>query len=137
MILSFKKNDFYILLLLSVIVFIIVALRSVFVPFTHDEVATFYYYIQSQNFLPFYAHIDANNHVLNSATASLFYCLFGNHPFILRIPNLIGLALLIIGAFRICNFINNYFSSPLLFLLQIAQYELTWQYVLLFLFLIS
>jgi len=123
MILSFKKNDFYILLLLSAIVFIIVALRSVFVPFTHDEVATFYYYIQSQNFLPFYAHIDANNHVLNSATASLFYCLFGEHPFILRIPNLIGLALLITGTFRICNFINNRLLKFLTFSLILFSFH--------------
>jgi len=47
-------------------------LRAVFIPLVHDEAATFFHYIHSFDFVPFIAHWDANNHILNSALASFF-----------------------------------------------------------------
>ena len=75
----------------SVIVFIIIALRSYLVPFNHDETATFFFFIQSGNYMPFHSAVDANNHVLNSILGNICFHLFGSSPFALRIPNLIGL----------------------------------------------
>src|ERR1700741_3993387 len=81
--------------------FVVVALRSYFVPFNHDEVATFFFYIQTGKYMPFHSHVDANNHVLNSMLGNISFHLFGSHPFSLRIPNLIGMLILILATFRL------------------------------------
>src|SRR4051812_18484464 len=67
-------------------VFVIVILRCIRVPFSHDEVATFFFYIQPGKFIPFYAHPDANGHFLTSATSWICFKLFGSEPWALRIP---------------------------------------------------
>jgi hypothetical protein len=59
-----KFNLFY--FFAFAIALVIVIIRCITVPFAHDEVATFYYYIQSESFLPFLSHVDANGHFLNS-----------------------------------------------------------------------
>lgn len=64
-------------------------LRAWYVPLVHDEVATFFHYIHRGHFLPYQAHWDANNHVLNSALSVFFYRLFGHHQFVLRLPGLL------------------------------------------------
>ncbi len=65
-------------------------LRAVFIPLVNDEAATFFHYIHSFNFVPFFAHWDANNHVLNSALASFFFWLLGPEEWVLRLPNLLA-----------------------------------------------
>lgn len=59
----------------------------------HDEVATFYYYVQRGIFLPPDAHWDANNHLLNSFTTFVSYKLFGDNPWALRLPNVLSFVL--------------------------------------------
>ena len=83
------------------IVFIIISCRAFLIPFSHDEAATFYFYIQSDNYLPYSAHVYTNNHVLNSAFSNLFYHLLGSHRFVLRIPNLIAFIIMCYGIFRL------------------------------------
>lgn len=87
-------------ILCSIVTFIIVALRSSLVPFAHDEVATFYYYIQSESFLPFSSHVDANGHFLNSLLSWIAYKLFGSSEFALRIPGLLAYLILCIGVYK-------------------------------------
>ncbi|MDI1355599.1 MAG: hypothetical protein PSX36_11810 [bacterium] len=84
----------------SALVFVIVALRSVLVPFSHDEVATFLYYIQPGDFIPFYAHPDANGHFLTSATSWVFFKLFGSSVWSLRIPCMGAFLLLSYSVFK-------------------------------------
>jgi len=62
-------------------------LRAVYTPILHDEVATFFYYIQTGVYLPPNAHWDANNHLLNSFLGHLSFKLFGHEPWALRLPN--------------------------------------------------
>lgn len=69
-------------------VFIMLALRAYFIPFSHDESATFFFYIQSGKFLPYHSFLYTNNHVLNSALSWICYELAGSHRFVLRLPNL-------------------------------------------------
>ncbi|MBL7933862.1 MAG: hypothetical protein JNL60_18305, partial [Bacteroidia bacterium] len=83
-----------------VILFIAVVLRCILVPFSHDEVATFYYYIQPENFLPFLSHPDANGHFLMSATAWICFKLFGSSPLSLRIPCIVAFVVLCYAVFR-------------------------------------
>jgi hypothetical protein len=70
-----------------------IVLRAIFVPIVHDEFASYTYYVQNNNFLPYLSHQDANNHFVNSALASACYHLFGNHWLVLRIPNVLAAGL--------------------------------------------
>ena len=99
---------------ISVIVFVIVALRSYLVPFNHDETATFFFFIQSGNYMPFHSAVDANNHVLNSFLGNICFHLFGSSPFALRIPNLLGLVVLIFSTYKISKHLNHTGSKLLL-----------------------
>ena len=84
-----KNRDKIIFIIVSGIVWIYLLLRAYYVPIVHDEAATFYYYIQTRDFLPFIAHPDANNHILNSALSCLFYIITGSSKLSLRLANLI------------------------------------------------
>ncbi len=84
----------------SALLFVVVVMRCILVPFSHDEVATFYFYIQPENFLPFVSHPDANGHFLMSATAWTCFKLFGSAPLSLRIPCIVAFAVLCYGVFR-------------------------------------
>ena len=88
-------------LVISAVSFIVIALRSYLVPFNHDETATFFMYIQSGNYMPFYSIADANNHVLNSFLSNVCFHLFGSSPFSLRLPNLFGFIILVYATFKI------------------------------------
>lgn len=80
--------------------FILVIIRSSLVPFAHDEVATFYYYIQSESFLPFNSHIDANGHFLNSFLSWISYNFFGSSEFSLRLPGLLAFVILCLSVYK-------------------------------------
>ena len=64
-----------------------------YLPLMHDEIATFYFYIQSGVIFPPEAHYDANNHVLNSLLSHWSYQLFGSSPLAIRLPNVLSFAL--------------------------------------------
>lgn len=98
----------------SLLVFIIVALRAFFIPFSHDEAATFFFYIQSDNFLPYKAHVYTNNHFLNSALSNVFFHLAGSHRFVLRIPNVLSFIVLCFGIFRHFKYLKTLFSKLVL-----------------------
>ncbi len=83
------RSDPFFYLSLSSVLWIYLGLRAAFVPLSHDEIATFHYYVQTGEFLPFLSHWDMNNHLINSALTSLFYSVFGVSAFSLRLANLI------------------------------------------------
>jgi hypothetical protein len=109
-----QKPFCYFFIIVSVVVFIIVGIRCATVPFSHDETATFFYYIQSGDFLPYYAHNDANNHVLNSCLSWICLKLSGDSPFSLRLPNLSALIVLIFATFRISRHLTHLHSKLVL-----------------------
>src|SRR4051812_921071 len=86
---------------LSFLVFIIVVLRCILVPFSHDEVATFIFYIQPEKFIPFYAHPDANGHFLTNVTSWIFFKIFGSEVWSLRIPCMAAFLVLAYAVFRV------------------------------------
>jgi len=96
---------------LCLAVFAIIALRAFFIPFSHDETATFFFYVQSDNYLPYRAHVYTNNHVLNSALANLCYHLAGSHRFVLRIPSLLAFLLLCYGVKRHFNQLQSVYAK--------------------------
>ncbi len=97
------------------IVFFITAVRCWVVPFSHDEAATFFYYIQSGDFLPYIAGVDANNHVLNTFLSWLSFLVFGDSSFSLRLPNLLSLIVLFIACWRLGLYLSSEFSKWLLY----------------------
>ena len=40
-------------------------MRAFLVPMVDDEIATFFFYVQTADFMPFTAHFDMNNHFIN------------------------------------------------------------------------
>lgn len=97
--------------LVSAIVFVLIVLRAFFVPFSHDEAATFFFYIQPNDYLPYKAFIDANNHFLNSALANLCYHIAGSHRFVLRLPNIFSFMLLCLGIFKHFKYLQTIYAK--------------------------
>lgn len=96
-----KENT--IILIAGILSFIYVAARAFLIPAYHDEINTFFLYIQTGDFQPFYSKADTNNHVLNTLLAHLFFLLFGDHIFILRLPNVLSYAVYLIFVWKIGN----------------------------------
>jgi len=99
--------DSYITLGGFVFVFIYLLLRAFYVPIVHDEAATFFHYIHSENFIPPDALWDANNHILNSALAYISYLLFGPTEFAIRLPSVISFAVFFFYVYRISTLLSN------------------------------
>lgn len=78
---------------LSIALLTYAVLRAYFVPLVFDEAFTFSHYVITGGFQPFHSLLDANNHVINSTLTHLSFLMFGDHPFALRLPNLLALIL--------------------------------------------
>jgi len=98
----------------SAIVFVLIALRAFFIPFSHDEAATFFFYVQTNDYLPYKAHIYTNNHVLNSFLTNLCYHIAGSHRFVLRLPNIFSFVLLCVGVFKHFKYLKIIYSKIIL-----------------------
>jgi hypothetical protein len=95
-------------------IFAIIALRAFLVPFSHDEAATFFFYIQSDNYLPYKAHVYTNNHFLNSTLSNICFHLAGSHRFVLRLPNVLSFIVLCFGVLRHFKYLTSFFSKLIL-----------------------
>ena len=120
-----EKNFNKLFWVLCFVIFIIVCLRAFFIPFSHDEAATFFFYVQSDNYLPYHAHVYTNNHVLNSALTNICYHIFGSHRFVLRIPNLISFLIMCYGIYRFFRHLKTISSK----LILIAFFLLTFNFL--------
>ena len=76
--------------LCSAFVFSVVVIRAHTIPMYMDEIFTFFKYIRGGEFLPFFSHLDANNHFVNSAFSWVFYKLFGDSNLVLRLTNVLS-----------------------------------------------
>lgn len=90
---GYNKTEKIILAILFAFLWIYLFLRGIYLPLMHDEIGTFYYYIQSGVVFPPDAHYDANNHVLNSLLSHWSYSIFGASPLSLRLPNVLSFAI--------------------------------------------
>lgn len=89
------------------ILFVYLMLRAVYVPLVYDEAATFFIYILSGEFVPFYAYWDANNHLLNSFAGIICYKIFGYGEWAIRLPNVLFFAAGIFFLYQIRRFFEN------------------------------
>lgn len=121
---QFLNNRFNLLFfVIALVSFVIVIARAKTTPFTHDETATFYYFIQNGHYMPFHAHLDTNNHILNSMFTHWCYLLMGSSKFALRIPNLIFFAIMLFGLFRICKHLRSDHAKLLLLFGFVISYN--------------
>lgn len=89
-------------------------LRAVYVLPVFDEITTFNIYIQSANFLPTTAYLDANNHLLFSALSTFFYLIFGNVLFFLRLPSILSFLLFAVYIYKFSKKLENQHAKYLL-----------------------
>lgn len=106
-----KRNFNYFFFISALVSLLVVVIRSIVVPINHDEAATFFFYVQSGSYMPFYSHTDANNHVLNSFLANCCFHVFGSSPLSLRLPNVIAFIILIFSTYKISTFLNQISSK--------------------------
>lgn len=107
-------------LALSLALFSLLIFRAWYIPITHDEASTFFFYVQTGNYIPYKAHAYTNNHVLNSMLSSWCYNAWGAHPFVLRLPNLIAFPVYCLGLYLLARQMQNVwarFALVALFLL--------------------
>lgn len=91
----------------ALVAYIYVILRAYYVPPFCDEVLSFFWYILHGDMQPFYAQTDANNHVINSALSRVFYLLFGDGIFVLRLANLLAFGVYLAYLFKFKTFFKN------------------------------
>lgn len=110
------RSEKFLAALAVLLTFSYVLLRAVYVPTFHDEAATFFHYIVSEKFLPYQAHWDANNHLLNSALGHFCYKVIGPQLWSIRLPNVLAFLLYGYFSFRISATIKRRFLRWMLLL---------------------
>lgn len=84
------KSEKYLCLILGITVFIYIILRAIYVPPYVDEVESFFWYVQTGSFQPFYCLPEANNHLINSLFERIVFMTFGEGKFMMRLPNVLS-----------------------------------------------
>ncbi len=100
-----KLNRLY--FIAALLIFIYLVFRAIWVPILHDEAATFFHYVVRGEFLPGYAHWDANNHILNSVLSIVFVKIFGSSLLALRIANVLFFILFAYYLFKIGSMLKH------------------------------
>jgi len=93
--------------LTGAVLFVYMLLRALYIPYIHDEIASYFHYIQKEEFLPGSAHWDANNHVLNSFFSVVIYRLFGDNEFLMRFPNILSFILYFFVVLKLAKLIKS------------------------------
>ncbi len=118
-----SKLEKRMMFLIGMSLFVYLILRSIYSPILHDEIATFYHYIQPGIYFPPEAHWDANNHILNSLLTDWSYQLFGSQPWALRLPNVLSFLLFFWATCKIaCKLQNVFLRWGLLLALTMSHY---------------
>lgn len=95
----------YLTITLFATIFLII--RAIDVPMAHDEIASFFYFVQNGKISPFFSNPDTNNHFLNSFLMWISYKLFGNSPLALRLPNLLFIPIYFFALVRIVKLLKS------------------------------
>lgn len=111
--------------LFASLVLMVVVLRCYLVPFSHDEVASFFFYIQPEDFIPFYAHPDANGHFLTNLSSWVSYKAFGSSPLALRLPDIVATVILLVSTYNLTKTMQSTKAKVLLAAGLIGAYNFT------------
>lgn len=85
----------------ATVVFAYVVARAALVPLVHDEAASYLWFVQPGELIPFHAHWDANNHLVNTLCGWLGDRLFGTSLLALRWGNVLAFAVYALAAYRL------------------------------------
>ncbi len=111
-----QRADLVLVGILVSVLFVYLLLRSILVPVTHDEAATFFHYVHLGKLFPPITREEANNHYLNTLLTFVSYHLLGSGKWVLRLPNLLGSILFFYYLYRISKFFSSRFFSLTFFL---------------------
>ncbi len=89
------------------ILFTYVLLRAYYINPLHDELASFFHYIETGRIIGEGIVQDANNHLLNSYLGRLLYLLFGENFFVMRLPNVLAFGMYFWGIHHICKQVDS------------------------------
>lgn len=81
-------------------------LRAWIVEPIHDEVATYFHYIETGEIKGGRSLMDANNHLFNSWLGNLSYRLFGEHFFLFRLPAIACFCLYFWSSRKLTRYLN-------------------------------
>lgn len=88
-----QKQLFWFALILGLLLFIYILVRSIVVAPIHDELATLFHFVDYGTFWRKDMILDANNHLLNSFLAKVCYSIFGDEIWAIRLPNVLSFIL--------------------------------------------
>lgn len=97
----FGKNERAVFLATASMLFVHVAMRAATMPWVHDECASLFWYVERGEWLPGFAHWDANNHVLSTAIGLLSHKAVGLSLLGSRIGSVLAFLLFAWAAWRI------------------------------------
>lgn len=117
-----KKTE-VLYLLLGIFVFFYILIRALVVPPYFDEINTFFFYVQKGDFIPFLARTDANNHLVNSFLTFIFYKVFGENFFVIRLASALSIIVLMVYLCKLKKFFE---SKPINFILYIVLITTTY-----------
>jgi hypothetical protein len=86
----FSHKELKWITLLFFTLFIFLFFKAILMGVYHDELLTFYFYTNTGVIFPPEAHLDANNHFLNSILSRWSFLLFGSSPLAIRLPNVLA-----------------------------------------------
>lgn len=97
-----KNFNYYGFLTLFGILFLIVLNKVLYVPMTHDELATvrFYYRFSFWEIMMYRPDTIPNNHILNTLLTKCCIQFFGKEQWAVRLPNLLSFPLYSVGVYR-------------------------------------
>jgi hypothetical protein len=85
-----SKLNKYLFFISGTLIFSYIILRASFLEPLHDEVATFFHFIESGNIWGDKAPLDANNHLINSFWGRFMYLIFNENYFSFRFLSVIS-----------------------------------------------
>ncbi len=108
-ILGIKKISAYSIFTVSLFAFLFsyLLLRAYYVEPLHDEVATFFHFIETGLIWGDNALLDANNHLVNSYLARQLFLWFGSDFFWLRLPNVLSFTIFFWAIYQLLKPIEN------------------------------
>lgn len=77
-------------LFVGFLLFVVIVVRSIYVPITIDEASTFLEFVNRGNLTPPFAKWEANNHLLNTFLTFVFTRFLGDELWVLRLANVIS-----------------------------------------------
>jgi hypothetical protein len=99
-------------------------IRAWLLPLTGDEIYTYEYFVKKGIFLiSDYKYFASNNHLLNTWLMEIFYKLFGDNDFVIRIPNLLAQILFLIYSGKLAMLLNiRVLTIPAFLILNLNPY---------------